>query len=237
MFFLKLYNQIKNYSMDQSTYLLMELIDYRKETCTSIIGVYATREESIEEMNKHAKISENPELELRNPIKYDFEYVDIPKYKNKSISYSDIYKCYRKNKYPTHKGPILESDWIMKYDMSTKTNKDICEKLNQAFGINLSSDLPNPSYSGDKFGIKINTFGIDLYFRSMVEDKEYVKEIATKFFTVLDPEDSDLTSKNFNNGYLGSWIKSIDDEDFTDCLDFDCYDHPVYSYFYVIVKL
>jgi len=215
----------------------MELNDYRKETCTSIIGIYTTREEAIKEMNKDAKISEKPDLELRNPIKYDFEYICIPKYKNKPISYSDIYKYYKKNKYPTHNGPILESDWIMKYDTYGGANKDICEDLNQAFGINLSPDQPNPSYSGDKFGIKIDTYSANLYFRSMIDDKEYVKSIATKFYTMLDPEDSDPTRKKFKNGYLGSWIKSIDDEDFTDCLDFDSDDCSVYSNFYVIVKL
>ncbi len=230
----------------------MELNDYRKETYTNIIGTYATREEAIEEMNEKSKILEKPELELRNPIKCDFEYVNIPKYKNKSISYSNIYKYYRKNKYPTHtgplalldkncssnfyQGPIFKSDWIMSCNLYTNKS-DACEKLNQAFGINLSSDQPNPSYSGDKFGIRINEYTAYLYFRSMIDDKEYVKSIATKFYTALDPEDSDPTSENFDRGYLGSWIKSIDDEDFTDCLDFDCNDSPVYSNFYVIIKL
>jgi len=218
------------------TYLLMELIDYRKETCTSIIGIYTTREDAIEKMNDCSKISEELNLELRNPIEYDFEYIGMPKYKNKSISYSDIYKYYKKNKYPTHTGAILDSNWIMSCNIFTNKS-DICKKLNQVLGINLSPDLPNSSYSGDKFGIKIDRYNVNLYFRSMIEDKEYVKEIATKFYTVLDPEDSDPTSKNFNNGYLGSWIESIDNGNFIDCLDFDCNNHPVYSNFFVIVKL
>lgn len=222
--------------MEQSIYLLIRLNDYRKDTYTNIIGTYATREEAIEEMNENSKILEKPELELRNPIKCDFEYVDIPKYKNKSISYSNIYKYYRKNKYPTYQGPILNSNWIMSFNLNTDKS-DVCEKLNQAFGINLLADQKKPSYSGDNFGIKIDTYSAKLYFRSMIDDKEYVKSIATKFYTALDPKDSDPTSKNFDSGYLSSWIKSIDEEDFTDCLDFDCNDSPVYSNFYVIIKL
>ncbi len=68
----------------------------------------------------------------------------------------------------------------------------------------------------------------------MIENKEYVKEIATKFYTVLDPKNSDPSNDDFKYyGYLGSWIKTIDDEEFDDY--FSERKYPVYSNFYIIV--
>lgn len=226
-------------SKPTTVYVLYETQNYRKENFVNMIGTFLKKEDAIAKMNKQAEhlLACETNCILKNPNEsYYFEYISIENNKKKT-SNNSIYVILPKDKYPYIEGNIfIDNPWVIDDNFSNYEITDGYKLINKLFNTNFTNEIFE--YSEENFGIKgKKNDGFQIYFRSMVADKEYVKDILRKIYSIIQPDNSYLNpSKKINiddynnskgddyeNTMLYAWLSSIENEDFCDAISFEEY--------------
>jgi hypothetical protein len=90
--------------------------------------------------------------------------------------------------------------------------KNVQEFVNSYFHVN--KELYCTDIFDNYYCIYCMSTSFNIYFRSLVEDPEYVIGILTKLYNMLDPENSKTGSENYENSELYTLIQAITNEDF-----------------------
>jgi len=234
----------ENESSDITIYLLYETMDYKKEQYVNVIGTFIRKEDAIVKMNEHSKkkgYGDDPSFVLKNPDDYyNFQYISIQN-NDKLTDKSNLYFFLPIDKYPyiDNKNIFSNNPWVVEDFFSRYENeKEGYMLINELFNTNFKSN--KFEYKEENFGIKSDREGnFKIYFRSMVKDKEYVKGILRKIYSVIDSKNSYVNpekeikkdNSNLFSSYendddysiLGAWLNSIEFEDFRDSISFEDY--------------